>query len=311
MRLHRGGIVGAVMLAVVAAACTSSSSSTQSTASTTAVGGAKGAPTSITVGSAGFSENVTLARIYGGALEKAGYKVSYKLKIGAREVVEPALESGQIDLVPEYAGNYLNFLDPAVNGLPLDQATTQLQAKAKTKGLTVLTPSAAADGDVVAATKDFVAKNSLTSISDLKKLPAPVSLAGPAECQTRPTCLLGLQSVYGLQVKFVSTGTDSGGPVTKAALDKGDAVIGRLFSTDTDLGKKYVALDDDKNFQLAGNIVPVVRSSKVDDKLAQTLDKVSAALTTAKLTALDDQTDNQKQDPADVATMFLKQNNLG
>jgi osmoprotectant transport system substrate-binding protein len=263
------------------------------------------------VGSAGFSENVTLARIYGGALEKAGYKVSYKLKIGAREVVEPALESGQIDLVPEYVGNYLNFLDPSVNGLPLDQATTKLKTAAQAKGLTVLNPSDAADGDVVAATKDYVAKNSLSAISDLKKLPGPVSFAGPAECQTRPTCLLGLQSVYGLQVKFVSTGTDSGGPVTKAALDKGDAVIGRLFSTDSDLGKKYTVLTDDKSFQLAGNIVPVVRSSKADDKLTQTLNKVSAALTTDKLTALDDQTDNQKQDPADVATKFLKDNNLG
>lgn len=309
MRVRRTALVGAAVVVVLAAACSSSKSSSSSAgaSSTSAAAG-----TTIVVGSAGFSENVTLARIYGGALAKAGFKVEYKLKIGARETVEPALESGQIDLVPEYVGNYLSFLDPSINGEALDKATTDLQARAATKGLTVLTPSPAADGDVVAVTKATASTKSLVNVSDLSKLTAPIKFAGPSECETRPTCLVGLKNVYGLNATLVNTGTDAGGPITKAALDKGDAVAARLFSSDPDIASgKYVVLKDDKSFQQVGNIVPVVRTAKVSDQLKTVLNQVSAALTTDKLTALNDQTDNQKLDPSDVAAKFLKDNNLG
>jgi osmoprotectant transport system substrate-binding protein len=131
-----------------------------------ATGGSKG---SITIGSANFSENEMLADLYADALKGAGYSVSVKAKLGSREVVEPALESGQIDLVPEYAGNYLNFLDPSVGGLALDQTVSKLQALAATKGLSVLDASSASDADAIAVTKATADKYHLSKISDLGK----------------------------------------------------------------------------------------------------------------------------------------------
>ncbi len=131
-----------------------------------AAGGSKG---SITIGSANFSENEMLAEIYADALKGAGYSVSVKAKLGSREVVEPALESGQIDLVPEYAGNYLSFLDPTVGALALDQTASKVQALAATKGLTVLDASSASDADAIAVTKATADKYHLSKISDLGK----------------------------------------------------------------------------------------------------------------------------------------------
>lgn len=131
-----------------------------------ATGGSKG---SITIGSANFSENEMLADVYADALKGAGYSVSVKAKLGSREVVEPALESGQIDLVPEYAGNYLSFLDTTVGALALDQTVSKLQALAATKGLTVLDASPASDADAIAVAKATADKYHLSKISDLGK----------------------------------------------------------------------------------------------------------------------------------------------
>ncbi len=133
--------------------------------------GAKpGAKESLTVGSANFSESVALADMYGGALKDAGYSVSYKLNLGAREVIEPALESGQLDLIPEYVGNYLNFIDKAVTGgLSVDETATKLNSQISSKGLQVLTPSGASDADSIAVTKATADKYGLTKISDLGK----------------------------------------------------------------------------------------------------------------------------------------------
>jgi len=269
--------------------------------------------TKVVVGSFGFSESETLALIYGGALKHAGIEVTYKLKLGPREVVAPALAKGDIDLVPEYLGNYLAFLDKTqTKGLPEADALKALQTAAAAKGITVTEASPAADGDVIAVAKDFATKNQLKTISDLKKVAGPLTLAGPSECETRETCLLGLRGTYGLNVTFLSTGTDAGGPITKKSLTDGQAQIARLFSSDPDTGKsgKYVVLEDDKRFQQAGNVVPAIRTAKLTPAIRTVLDKVSKALTTEKLTDLDQKTDVDKTDPAEAAAGFVKAEKL-
>lgn len=322
---RRGLLAGGLLLAgALVAGCGSNDGATSAEGTTTTAAGASttaaatttpalgGAGQKVTVGSFGFSESETLAQIYGGALKKQGFEVSYKLKLGNREVVAPALEKGDIDLVPEYLGNYLGFLDKtATNGIPVGEATTKLQTAANARGVTALEVSPATDGDVIAVTKDFASKNSLTTISDLAKLNKTLKLAGPSECEKRQTCKLGLESVYGLKIQFVSTGADAGGPLTKKALDDGTADIARLFSSDVQVGEKYVVLKDDKSFQQAGNIVPVVRTTKVTPALTTTLNKVSAALTDEKLIALNKKTDVDKDDPSKVAAGFLAEAGLG
>ena len=129
-----------------------------------------GAKESLTVGSANFAESVALADIYGDVLKDAGYTVSFKTNLGAREIIEPALESGQLDLIPEYVGNYLNFIDAKVmGGLTLDQTVQQLSTDIGPKGLTILTPSNATDADSIAVTQATADKYHLVNISDLGK----------------------------------------------------------------------------------------------------------------------------------------------
>jgi len=122
---------------------------------------------SLTVGSAAFSENETLADIYIDVLTGAGYVVTAKLNIGSRETYEPELVAGQVDLLPEYVGNYLSFLNPAISNLPLAQSVSMLRVLLAPKALTVLDPSSATDSDTIVVTQATSTKYHLTKISDL------------------------------------------------------------------------------------------------------------------------------------------------
>jgi osmoprotectant transport system substrate-binding protein len=308
MRKRRGaaGAIVALALLLTAAACGDDSGGGTDSAETTK---AKG---SIVIGSANFSENVLLAHLYAKALEDAGYKTTVRANLGAREVIFPALEKGEIDMIPEYLGNVLAYVDKDAGKPGDDVATTKtkLESALKTKQISVLEPSNATDGDVLVVTKATADKYKLTKLSDLTPVAKNMTLGGPPECPTRITCGLGLDQVYGLKFKAFKA-LDTGGPITKTALEKGDVDIARLFSADASIKEKnLVILDDDKFIQLAGNIVPVIRTKKVDADVTEVLDKVSSTLTTDELIAMNTKIDVGKEDPDKVAQEYLVEKGL-
>jgi osmoprotectant transport system substrate-binding protein len=203
--------------------------------------GVSGGSGKLVVGGANFSESQTLANIYADALKAAGFDTQVKT-VESREVYEPALEKGDLDVFPEYVGTLTEFLNKKVNGPnapakasnDLAATLTALRALAGPRGLTVYTPAKADDKNAFAVTKKFALDNGLTKISDLKKVKDLV-LGGPAECPTRPFCELGLEKTYGLTFKSFKS-LDAGGPLTKAALKDGTIQVGLVFSSDGSLG---------------------------------------------------------------------------
>src|SRR3712207_2462339 len=112
MRLNRMLALGASML-VLAGACSTGGGGTTGTGAggSAAASGGGAAKATVRIGSAGFTESKLLAEIYAQALESKGYTVERKLGLGARQVSQPALESGQIDVMPEYIGSALGYYD--------------------------------------------------------------------------------------------------------------------------------------------------------------------------------------------------------
>jgi osmoprotectant transport system substrate-binding protein len=212
------------------------------TANNIAAGLAKGKGGSITVGAANFSESATLGEIYGQALTAAGYTVKVQ-QIGNRELYEPALEKGDIAVVPEYAATLATFLQGKVdkNGKDpsssdLDATVTNLKALGDKVGLVFGAPSQAQDQNAFAVNSAFAEKYAVTTLSDLaaKCSGAATVLGGPAECPQRPKCQQGLVDVYSFQAgKFSSL--DAGGPLTKTALKTGTISVGLVFSSDSAL----------------------------------------------------------------------------
>jgi osmoprotectant transport system substrate-binding protein len=162
--------------------------------------GDKKASGSITIGSANFAESEIAAELYANALSDAGMQVTKKLQFGARETYIPALESGQLDLVPEFVGTLWSFLDK--NATPtsdLDETLNNARTAAEAKGFTLLDASPADSVNTFVVTKQTADKYKLSKVSDLVKVKDKLTLGGPPECPTRPYCLLGLEQTYGLK----------------------------------------------------------------------------------------------------------------
>ncbi len=201
---------------------------------------AKGAGGKIVIGAADFSENQTLGALYEIALDAAGFDASVQ-QIGNRELYEPSLEKGEINVVPEYAGTFTEFLNKKFNGgsaTPvasgdIEQTVAGLKPLAEKAGLVLGKASKAADQNAFAVTKAFADKNGVKTLSEFasKCSGTATVLGGPPECPQRPFCEPGLKSTYNLTAGTFSS-LDAGGPQTKTALTNGDITIGLVFSSD-------------------------------------------------------------------------------
>ncbi len=137
-----------------------------------------------------------------------------------------------------------------------------------------------------------------------------LTLGGPPECPQRPFCIIGLKDTYGIVFGDFKP-LDTGGPLTVQALDSGAIDVALLFSTSSVISDKgWVVLTDDKALQQADNIAPLVRKDVDNAEIDTLLNAVSEALTTDNITALNAKVEIDKQDPADVATAFLKEQGL-
>ncbi|PZF95640.1 glycine betaine ABC transporter substrate-binding protein [Micromonospora deserti] len=210
------------------------------TANSLTAGIASGTGGRIVVGAGNFSESQTLAELYRIALTAAGYQVRVQ-QIGSRELYEPALEKGEIQVVPEYAATMAEFLNTKANGQDaepvsspeLDKTVAALKAAGDKVGIVFGTPAAAQDQNAFAVTKAFADKYGVGTLSDLaaKCSGQATVLAGPPECPQRPKCQAGLIQVYDFKAGSFSS-LDAGGPQTKNALKTGVASVGLVFSSD-------------------------------------------------------------------------------
>ncbi|AYD03716.1 ABC transporter substrate-binding protein [Neorhizobium sp. NCHU2750] len=246
----------------------------------------------VVVGSADFPESQLLATIYAKALSAKGMKVDTKLNIGSREVYMPALLDGSIDLIPEYAGATLSYLDKnATAHAPKD--VVDALGRALPKGVSMLQASDAQDSDVMAVTEETAKKYKLTSIDDLKPVAGELVLGGPPEWKTRKEGVVGLKDVYGLTFKEFKT-LDVAGPITLSALVNGQVQAADMTSTDPAMvASKLVALKDTRNLFPAQNILPIIATAKTNDKIASVLNAVSKALTTEDLVEMNGRLANQ------------------
>ncbi|HWH35365.1 MAG TPA: ABC transporter substrate-binding protein [Acidimicrobiales bacterium] len=270
---------------------------------------------SVVVASFNFSESEVLAEIFAQALATAGVPATHQRQVGPRELMEPALEQGLVDVVPEYLGSALAYLDPASAGAGFDtEASRRRLADALAgRGVTVLAPAPAQNQNGVAVTPATAELHGLSTVSDLAPVAAGLVFAGPPECRDRPFCLPGLRQTYGLEFQRFLV-LDSGGRQTRAALDSGDADVGLLFTTDGHVAEgEFVLLEDDRSLQPPENIVPLVRQAVLErwgEVVRTRLEAVTSILTTEALAALNAQTGIEGEDPAVVAGRWLVEGGL-
>ncbi|HEY2985204.1 MAG TPA: ABC transporter substrate-binding protein [Jatrophihabitantaceae bacterium] len=265
-------------------------------------------PGSITVGSAGFTENVLLADIYADAMSAKGVNVTKHLNIGERPIYIKALNDGSIDFIPEYSGSILSYLDSSATAKTPDDVYAALQQKVGDK-LTVLQFAAAQDSDTITVTQATASKYSLKTIADLASVASKLTLGAPAQFKTRPDGVPALKSVYGVTFgRF--TPLAAGGAITVNALKNGTIAAADIFSTDSSIAKNnFVSLEDPKNMFAAQNVVPLVNKSKLSQPMVDACNAVSAKLDTATLADLVAKASSG--DPDKVAKDWLSSAGLG
>ena len=253
--------------------------------------------------------------MYGQALAAGGFPVRVLPDLGPRELVEPALMNGLVQVVPEYAGSALEFISLGHRSPTADvQATNRaLVSTLAGRGLLAARPAAAQNANAIVVTAATAARYGLRSIADLASVAPRLVFGGPPECPERAYCLRGLQRAYGLHFKsFVPL--DAGGPLTLQALRAGDIAVALLFTTDPNISAQHLAvLSDDRALQPAENVTPVVRRDAVaryGTRLLTVLDAVSARLATGSLRDLGAQVELAGHEPRRVAVDWLRAHGL-
>lgn len=262
-----------------------------------------------------FPESEILGELYGQALRQHGFPVEEVVQLGAREVVGPALEQGKVDMVLEYLGSALNFLNDRDRVATSDPALThaRLEQAFAPRGVSVLGYAPAQDRNGFVVSGDLARRHNLQTVSDLAPLAPQLSFGGPPECPQRPLCLKGLQDHY--ELRFARFEAMPSRAVTAAALDTGEIDVGMIDTTDPNLvkpGADLVQLEDDRRLQPAENVVPVVRRDLLDvygPPLVRLCNSVSAQLTTADLTRLNLQVADG-QPAAEAASGWLRAHSI-
>lgn len=262
----------------------------------------------IVIGSQDYYSNEIIAELYAQALEENGFTVERDFRIGQREVYIPEIESGAIDVFPEYTGNLLQFYVPDTTATTSDDVYAELETSLP-EGLRVLEQSPATDQDSYNVTRAFSDQNSVSSLADLKNVTTPLTLGGNSELATRPYGPEGLKEVYGVDVAFTPI-EDSGGPLTLKALVDNQVQLVNIYSADPNIeANDLVTLEDPEGLFLASNVVPVV-SEKVTDEIAEVINAVSAALTAEDLVSLNSLSVNEQQSADEIASDWLAEKAL-
>jgi osmoprotectant transport system substrate-binding protein len=266
----------------------------------------------VTVGSKNFTEQFILGQIYAQALEAAGYDVKTQLNLGSEQIALRALEDGEVDAYPEYTSTALtSFFKTKPEDVPADaqQAFEDSRADFEERDLTVFPPTPFESANAVGLLTEKADELGVSSISDLEGKSQELTLYGSPECRQRVDCLVGLEDNYGLQFKkFVPV--DIG--LRYEVLDKGDADLSILFTTDAQLfvSDDYVILEDDRGVLPAGNVLFVARTETVDEAgpdFGDVVESVQENLTLEVMQELNARVDIDKEKPEDAARAYLEE----
>jgi osmoprotectant transport system substrate-binding protein len=252
----------------------------------------------IVIGSQAYYSNEIVAEAYAQVLEDAGYTVDRQFALGQRDVYVPALLAGEIDLFPEYTGNFLQFLDPSATQTEAADVYSALQGKLPAE-LSALAMSPASDQDSYNVTAKYAADNNLISIADLANVKG-IRLGGAPELAERPYGPKGLKSAYGVSVAFEATGE-----TTVEALVAGLVELANVYSADPriqELG--LVTLQDPKGLFLASNLVPIA-SKAVDEMARKLVSDVSLAMSASELVAMNVRSVSEKLSSSEIAREWL------
>jgi osmoprotectant transport system substrate-binding protein len=282
-----------------------STTSTTSSATTAALPGT-GKPT-VTIGDKNYTEQFVLGQLYSQALQAQGFTVQLNQNIGPTDVTVRALQSGLLGMYPEYLNVFNSSIARYRHGFR-SQADAYRAAEryAVAHGLQLLAATPFSDTNAVSVTVGYARANRLRSLTDLPRVASQMTLGGPPLSEQTPPGLAVLENAYGFTPKAF---TPLAVGAQYSALINGSVQAAEVQTTDGQLADgDYRVLSDPQKVFGWGNVVPVVSARALSAEgpaFADTIDKISAVLTTRVIRQLNQAVDISGQSPAMVAHQFL------
>lgn len=270
----------------------------------------------VSISGQAFPEATLVAAMYDELLTNAGYETDVKL-VDTRDAYMATFPDS-IDVVPEYVGGIVNFLNSRANGDNAEpfvagdgaELAEQGQALLDDAGITLLDQSSATDTNAFFVTQEYSESEGVTKLSDLTG--KSVVLAAAPDCEGRLDCAGGLTDTYGIDITKVLPLGFASDQTYQSVLD-GESQLGLTSTTDGTLESQgLVVLEDDQQIQPAQNLVPAVSTAFLEEHpdVADVLNELMAALTTEKLTELNGRVAVDRETPEDVANAFLEEAGL-
>jgi osmoprotectant transport system substrate-binding protein len=272
----------------------------------------QGTELNLTLGTKNFTESFLIGELYRQALAANGYNVTVRKNIGSTEVVDRALQRGDIQAYPEYLGVAATVVaGEDVAGKNADETYRIARDFYASRGQALSAQTPFENVDAIAATRYFAQRERLRTVADLRRLPH-FTLGARPEFETREQGLAGMQRVYGLtnaRFRPLAIGAQY------TALDEGDAEVANVFSTDGQLSTgDYKVLQDPKRLFGYQHVALVIDKDKLDrlggDRFMQVINRVNQRLTTDQMIAMNRAVDIDHADVAAVTARFLRQNGL-
>jgi osmoprotectant transport system substrate-binding protein len=277
---------------------------------------AAGSGETIAIGSKNFTEAILVAEMYAQVLEANGFTVERKFNLGATPIAQAALETGDIDLYPEYTSTGL--LEVLKQEAIADEAgilAAVRQGYEEQFQLTWLEPSPFNNTNTFALTRARAEELGITTFSELAAQSADLTLGGPPEFPEREDNKAVL-ALYGFDPAFAGENFVQldAGALRYEALTRGDVDVVLAFGTDGQIaGLDLVALEDDKNAYPIYQIAPVIRQDTLEANpgIADALNALAPTLTGEVMSALNWSVDGpDKREIPDVAREFLSEQGL-
>ena len=278
--------------------------------------GGGGGPT-VTVGSKNFTEQYILGNMYAQALEANGFNVETKLNLGSEQIADRALQSGQIDLYPEYTGTALVAIvdeefgkDPATLDSPKQtyEQAKKLYAQ-RDPADTMLKPAPFNNTYGIFVRKQVSEQQNITNLEQLAEASPDLTFVSYSEFQNRSDGYKNMQENYP-KLDFGEIKIVNNLGLRYQGLTGGDGDVGVGFTTDGQLASdELVVMEDPKSIWPFYYPAPVVRSDVLEKnpKMERILNEVSASLDVETMRELNGRVDLDQEDPEDVAADHLQQ----
>ena len=275
----------------------------------------------IIVGSKIDTEGSLLAQMIILMLRDNGFEVTDESQFGPTAIVKAALESGEIDIYPEYTGNGAFFFDEADSVVWKDAEAGYERVKEldlEQNNIVWLQPAPANNTWAIAVRQDLAEENNLVSMDDFAAFVnggGEIKLIGSEEFVSSPAALPAFQEAYGFTLADDQIVTVSSGDTTQTEKAAGEGTDGinaaMAYGTDGTIDAfDLVILSDPRGVQPVYAPAPRVRGEIMDmyPEIADILDPVFESLTLEILQELNGRIGVAGENPADVASDYLTEN---